>query len=109
MLKILKNEELRKKLLFSLFAVIIFRILVHVPVPGVDLQAVRSFLGSNAIFGLFDLFSGGGFQNFSIVTLGLGPYINSSIILQLFTKMIPALEELSKEGSVVPIGVFGVR
>ena len=98
MLKILKNEELRKKLLFSLFAVIIFRILVHVPVPGVDLQAVRSFLGSNAIFGLFDLFSGGGFQNFSIVTLGLGPYINSSIILQLFTKMIPALEELSKEG-----------
>jgi len=98
MLKILKNEELRKKLLFSSFAIIIFRILVHIPVPGVDLQAVRSFLGSNAIFGLFDLFSGGGFQNFSIVTLGLGPYINASIILQLFTKMIPALEELSKEG-----------
>ncbi len=98
MLKILKNEELRKKLLFSLFAIVIFRSLVHIPVPGVDLQAVRSFLGSNAIFDLFDLFSGGGFQNFSIVTLGLGPYINSSIILQLFTKMIPALEELSKEG-----------
>jgi len=98
MLTILKNEELRKKLLFSLFAVVMFRILVHIPVPGVDLQAVRSFLGSNAIFGLFDLFSGGGFQNFSIVTLGLGPYINASIILQLFTKMIPALEELSKEG-----------
>jgi len=98
MLTILKNEELRKKLLFSLFAVVMFRILVHIPVPGVDLQAVRSFLGSTAIFGLFDLFSGGGFQNFSIVTLGLGPYINASIILQLFTKMIPALEELSKEG-----------
>ncbi len=98
MLKIFKNEELRKKLLFSLFAIVIFRILAHVPTPGVDLQAVRSFLSSNAIFGLFDLFSGGGFQNFSIVTLGLGPYINSSIIFQLFTKMIPALEELSKEG-----------
>jgi len=98
MLKLLKNEELRKKLLFSLFAIVVFRTLAHIPVPGVDLQAVRAFLGSNAIFGLFDLFSGGGFQNFSIVTLGLGPYINSSIILQLFTKMIPALEELSKEG-----------
>ncbi len=98
MIKILKNEELRKKLLFSLLAIVIFRTLAHIPVPGVDLTAVRSFLNSSAIFGLFDLFSGGGFQNFSIVTLGLGPYINASIILQLFTKMIPSLEELSKEG-----------
>lgn len=98
MLKILKNEELRNKILFSLLAIVIFRILAHIPVPGVDLGAVRAFLSSSAIFGLFDLFSGGGFQNFSIVTLGLGPYINASIILQLFTKMIPALEELSKEG-----------
>jgi preprotein translocase subunit SecY len=98
MLKILKNEELRNKILFSFLAIIIFRILAHIPVPGVDISAVRAFLGSSAIFGLFDLFSGGGFQNFSIVTLGLGPYINASIILQLFTKMIPSLEELSKEG-----------
>jgi len=98
MLNILKNEELRKKILFSLLVIVVFRILAHVPVPGVDLAAVRAYLGSNAIFGMFDLFSGGGFQNFSIVTLGLGPYINASIILQLFTKMIPALEELSKEG-----------
>lgn len=98
MLKILKNEELRKKILFSLLAIAIFRLLVHIPVPGVDLQAVRAFLGGNALLGLFDLFSGGGFQNFSIVTLGLGPYINASIIIQLFTKVIPALEELSKEG-----------
>jgi len=98
MIKILKNEELRKKLLFSVLIIFLFRILAHIPVPGVDLQAVRSFLNSSAIFGLFDLFSGGGFQNFSIVTLGLGPYINASIIIQLFTKIIPALEELSKEG-----------
>ncbi len=98
MIKILKNEELRKKIFFSLLVIIIFRVLAHIPVPGVDLAAVRSFLGSNALFGMFDLFSGGGFQNFSIVTLGLGPYINASIIIQLFTKMIPALDELSREG-----------
>ena len=98
MFKIFKNVELRKKIIFSLFAIVVFRILAHIPVPGVDLGAVRAFLGSSALFGLFDLFSGGGLQNFSIVTLGLGPYINASIIIQLFTKMIPSLEELSKEG-----------
>ncbi len=98
MLKLLKNEEIRKKILFSLLAIVVFRTLAHVPVPGVDLRAVRSYLSSSAIFGMFDLFSGGGFQNFSIVTLGLGPYINASIILQLFGKVIPALDELQKEG-----------
>lgn len=98
MLRVLKNQELRNKILFSLFIIVIFRFLAHIPAPGVDLTAVRTFLSSNALFGLFDLFSGGGFQNFSIVTLGLGPYINASIVIQLFTKMIPALEELSKEG-----------
>lgn len=98
MIKLLKNEEIRKKLLFTLLAIVVFRTLAHVPVPGVNLQAVRQFLSGSTLFGLFDLFSGGGFQNFSIVTLGLGPYINASIILQLFTRMIPALEELQKEG-----------
>lgn len=98
MLKLFKNIELRRKILFSLFIVVIFRLLAHIPVPGVNLEAIRAFLGGNALFGLIDLFSGGGFQNFSIVTLGLGPYINASIIIQLFTKMIPSLEELSKEG-----------
>ncbi len=98
MIKLLKNVELRKKILFSLFAIIVFRTLAHIPIPGVDLAAVRQFFSGSAIFGLFDLFSGGGFKNFSIVTLGLGPYINASIIIQLFTKVIPSLEELSKEG-----------
>ncbi|OGC45175.1 preprotein translocase subunit SecY [candidate division WWE3 bacterium RBG_19FT_COMBO_34_6] len=98
MIKLLKNEQLRKKIFFSLFIIFIFRILTHIPVPGVDLAAIRSFLSGNAFFGLFDLFSGGGFQNFSVITLGLGPYINASIILQLFSKIIPTLEELSKEG-----------
>lgn len=94
----MKNKELRNKIGFTLLAIVVFRILAHIPVPGVDVAAVRSFLGSNAIFGLFDLFSGGGFQNFSIVTMGLGPYINASIIIQLFSKVIPSLDELSREG-----------
>lgn len=95
---ILKFPELRRKILFTLFIIVIFRFLAHIPVPGVNTEAIKSFIESNALLGLFDIFSGGGFQNFSIVTLGLGPYINASIILQLFTLMIPSLEELSKEG-----------
>lgn len=98
MLKIFKLPELRKRLLFSLLVILIFRLLAHIPVPGADTYAIKSFLSSNALFGIFDYFSGGGFQNFSIVTLGLSPYINASIIMQLMTVMIPKLEELSKEG-----------
>ena len=75
-----------------------FRLIAHVPVPGVDVAAIRQFLQTSVFFGLFDLFSGGGFQNFSIVTLGLAPYINVSIVLQMLTVMVPKLEELAKEG-----------
>lgn len=96
--KLLKNRELRKKIVFTLFVIIVFRLLAHIPVPGVDTASIRQYLQGNALFGLFDLFSGGGFQNFSIVTLGLTPYINASIIMQLFMVMVPALEELAKEG-----------
>lgn len=98
MLKAFRLPELRKKILFSLFVILLFRLLAHIPVPGVDVAAIRAYLNSNALLGMFDYFSGGGFQNFSIVTLGLSPYINASIILQLMTVMVPALEELSKEG-----------
>lgn len=98
MFNVFKLPELRKKILFSLFVLLIFRLLAHVPVPGVDTVAIKSYLDSNALLGIFDYFSGGGFQNFSIVTLGLSPYINASIIMQLMTVMVPKLEELSKEG-----------
>jgi len=96
--KIFRFPEIRRKLFFTLFIIVVFRLLTHVPTPGVNVDAIRSFLQGSALLGLFDLFSGGGFQNFSIVTLGLGPYINVSIIIQLLTIMIPSLEELSKEG-----------
>ena len=98
MLKIFRLPELRKKIIFSVAIIAIFRLLAHVPAPGVDTSAIKAYLEQSVFFGFFDLFSGGGFQNFSIVTLGLGPYINASIILQLLTMLIPSLEELSKEG-----------
>ncbi|MFH1295531.1 MAG: preprotein translocase subunit SecY [bacterium] len=89
---------LKKKLFFTLFIIILFRILANIPVPGVDIAAIRAYLANSAVFGMLNLFSGGGFSNFSLVTLGLGPYINASIIVQIFTVVVPKLEELSKEG-----------
>lgn len=93
-----KIPEIRNKVLFTLLIIFIFRVLSHIPVPTVDVNAIRNFIQSNQLLGLFDLFSGGGLKNFSVVTLGLAPYINASIIVQLFTTIIPSLEELSKEG-----------
>lgn len=93
-----KIPEIRNKILFTLFIIFVFRILSHIPVPTVDVNSIRAFIQNNQLLGLFDLFSGGGLKNFSIVTLGLAPYINASIIVQLFTTLIPSLEELSKEG-----------
>lgn len=98
MLKIFKNVEIRRKLLFTLGIIAAFRFLAHIPVPGVDIKTIQSYLEQSRILGVFDLFSGGAFRNFSIVTLGVGPYINASIIVQLLTMMIPSFEELSKEG-----------
>ena len=99
-MKIFKSAEIRRKIFFTLLIVVVFRLLAHVPTPGVDVSSIKEFLQSSALLGMFNLFSGGGFQNFSIVTLGLGPYINVSIIIQLLTVMIPSLEELSKEGEI---------
>lgn len=98
MLDALKLPELRKKILFTFFIIIIFRFLAHVPVPGVNVEAIKSLVSSNDLLGLYNVLSGGGFKNFSIITLGLGPYINASIIIQLFTSIIPKLEALTKEG-----------
>ncbi len=93
-----KIPEIRNKIFFTLFIILIFRVLSHIPVPNVNIAVIKDYIQQNQILGLFDLFSGGGLKNFSIVTLGLAPYINASIIVQLFTTIIPSLEELSKEG-----------
>ncbi|MCB0393592.1 MAG: preprotein translocase subunit SecY [Bdellovibrionales bacterium] len=98
---LVKNEDLRKKLLFTLFALIIYRIGVQVPTPGVNNEAVQAFFGAQrtGIFGLFNTFTGGALERFSIFALGIMPYISSSIIVQLLTSAIPQLEQLKKEGS----------
>jgi len=94
----LKIADLRKKILFTLFIFAVFRLVAYIPMPGIDPLALRSLFASNQFLALLNIFSGGTLINFSIVALGLNPYINASIILQLLTLIFPKLEELSKEG-----------
>lgn len=96
--QIWQDHDLRRNILFVLGLLVVFRLAAHIPVPGVNVAALRSFFESNAILGLLNIFSGGGMSNFSIVAMGVGPYITASIILQLLTMIVPSLEELSKEG-----------
>lgn len=101
-LNVLRNAiatpEVKKKLLFTALVFLVFRIFAHIPVAGVDLAQLKNLFAQNQFLGLLDIFSGGTLTNFSIIALGLNPYINASIILQLFTMIFPKLEELSKEG-----------
>jgi preprotein translocase subunit SecY len=92
------SAEVRKKLLFTAFILVVFRFFAHVPVSGVNLASLKTLFSQNQFLGLLDIFSGGTLANFSIMALGLNPYINASIILQLLTMVFPSLEELSKEG-----------
>jgi len=90
--------ELKKKLLFTAAIFAIYRLLAHIPVPGVDLVQIKSLFLQNQLLSLLNIFSGGTLANFSIMALNLGPYINASIIIQLMTMVFPKLEALSKEG-----------
>ncbi len=93
-----KSPELRNKILFILFIFLVFRFLAHVPVAGVDVAQLKNIFANNQFLGFLNVFSGGTLANFSVMALGLNPYINASIILQLLTMVFPKLEELSKEG-----------
>ncbi|MDO8425384.1 MAG: preprotein translocase subunit SecY [bacterium] len=93
-----KVKDIRNAILFVLGMLALFRLLAHIPVPGVDVDALQSFFASNAILGLLNVFSGGTMENFSIVALGVAPYITASIIFQLLGMVVPAIEELQKEG-----------
>jgi len=97
---IFKIPELKKRILFTLAILIVYRIGVHVPVPGIDSVALASFFkaAEGTIFGIFNMFSGGAFEKLSVFALGIMPYISASIILQLLTVVIPHLEQLKKEG-----------
>ena len=98
LVNVLKIPALRKKILFTLFIFATFRFTAYIPLPGVDLVALRALFSQNQFLALLNIFSGGTLINFSIMALGLNPYINASIILQLLTMVFPKLEELSKEG-----------
>src|SRR3990167_2518887 len=90
--------DVRSKLLFTAGIFVVFRIFAHIPVAGVNLVALKTLFSQNQFLGLLDIFSGGTLANFSVMALGLNPYINASIILQLLTLVFPKLEAMSKEG-----------
>jgi len=97
--QIWKAKDLRRNILFVLGMLVIFRLAAHIPVPGVDATALKNLFNSNQILGLMNLFSGGGMENFSIVMMGIAPYITSSIIFQLLGMISPKIEEMQKEES----------
>ena len=97
--QIWKVKDVRNSIMYVLALLIVFRIAAHIPIPGINAQDVKSiFEGGDDAMGLLNMFSGGAMQNFSVVMLGVGPYITSSIIFQLLVMIVPKLEALSKEG-----------
>ena len=92
--------DLRRKILFTIGMLVVFRFLAHVPLPGVDIQALEALFERNILFGMFDLFSGGAMTRFSVATLGVYPYITASIIMQLLVPVIPRLQAISREGEL---------
>ncbi len=96
--RIFTLKDIRNKLIFTALIVLLYRVLSHIPLPGVDTLGLQNFFENNQVLGMLDLFSGGSISRFSLVMLGVGPYITSSIVFQLLTMAIPSLEALQKEG-----------
>lgn len=94
----IRTPEVRQKLLFTAGIFLVFRLFAHIPVAGVNVAQLKNLFSQNQFLGLLDIFSGGTLANFSIMALGLNPYINASIILQLLAMVFPKLEEMQKEG-----------
>ncbi len=93
-----RQPDLRRRFLFTLLILGVFRLIAHIPAPGINLTAIKSLFESSQFLSLLDVFSGGTLANFSIMALGLNPYINASIIMQMLAMIIPSIEELQKEG-----------
>ena len=94
---VFEDKTIRTRILFVLGALIIFRLLAAIPVPGINAAELQAFLTNNQFLGLLNVFSGGGFSNLSIVMLGVGPYITASIVMQLLTVLVPKLKEMYQE------------
>src|SRR6266446_6981214 len=99
---VFRIPDLRKRVLFTLAMLAVYRLGGHIPTPGINLQRWQDFFSRNqgTIFGFFDLFAGGNIRRLTIFALGIMPYITASIILQLLTVVIPTLEKLQKEGEL---------
>lgn len=98
--KAFESKEIRRKIFYTGVVLVVFRLVAHIPAAGIDRTSLQALFLSSPLLSLLDIFSGGTLANFSILALGLGPYINASIILQLLTIVVPQLEELSKEGEI---------
>jgi preprotein translocase subunit SecY len=93
-----RQEDVRRKLLFTMAMLIVFRFVAHVPIPNIDRDALAAAFEDNSILGFLSIFSGGALQNFSVAALGVYPYITSSIIMQILTPLLPNLKALQEEG-----------
>ena len=93
-----KIKDVRKKILYTLMMIVVFRIGATIPVPGVDTSIIKAMVGNNSLLSLYNMFTGGAFSNFTLFALGIGPYITASIILQLLTIGFESLDELQKSG-----------
>ncbi|MDA1188475.1 MAG: preprotein translocase subunit SecY [Chloroflexi bacterium] len=98
MIDAMRVPDLRAKILFTLAMLVVFRFVSHVPIPGVDFQALSQAFDNNQLLGFFNLFSGGALANLSVAALGVYPYITASIVMQILTPVVPSLKALSQEG-----------
>jgi len=92
--------DLRRRILFTIGILVVFRFMTHVPLPGVDLAKLQEYFAGSPLFGMLDLFTGGAMENFSVAALGVYPYITASIIMQLLVPVIPRLQAISQEGEL---------
>ena len=93
-----KLPDLRKKILFTLLMLVLYRLAAHIPVPGVNAAALRQVFESNQLLGLLNMMSGGAMANFSVMAMGPYPFITAQIVIQLLQPIIPALDAMAKEG-----------
>ncbi|NIN34113.1 MAG: preprotein translocase subunit SecY, partial [Gammaproteobacteria bacterium] len=98
MIDAFRLPDLRRRILFTFGMLVVFRLIAHVPLPGVDAQQLSQMFEQNALLGMLDMFSGGAMRNFSVAAMGVYPYITASIIMTLMVPVIPRLQMISQEG-----------
>lgn len=100
MIDIWALPDLRRRILFTIGILVVFRLITHVALPGVNMEALKDYFETSPLFGMLDLFTGGAMENFSVAMLGVYPYITASIIMQLLVPVIPSLQAISQQGEL---------